>query len=123
MSHIYVLFYQVKSEKVQPTTEEIVKFSRLFEDELTMKHLSVQQLQALCNVLGLSFYAKIPSEKILRFQLRMTLRELEVDDKVTTIQCTLFITHLITNEPVHEISNNVACATSKVQISLRIRAV
>ena len=29
----------------------------------------------------------------------------------------------LTFEPVHEISNNVVCATSKPQISLRIRAV
>ena len=72
----------MKSTQVQPTTEEIVKFSRLFEDEVTMKNLSVRQLQALCNVLGLQFTAQIPSEKILRFQLRMKLRELEVDDKV-----------------------------------------
>lgn len=73
---------KVKSRKVQPPTEEIVKFSRLFEDEITMKHLSMQQLQALCQVLGLVFTAQIPSEKILRFQLRMKLRELEVDDKM-----------------------------------------
>ena len=62
-----------------------MKFSRLFEDEITMKHLSMQQLQALCQVLGLEFTAQIPSEKILRFQLRMKLRELEVDDKVNLL--------------------------------------
>lgn len=73
---------KVKSTKVHPTTEEIVKFSRLFEDEVTLKHLSMRQLQALCNVLGLMFTAQIPSERILRFQLRMKLRELEVDDKM-----------------------------------------
>ena len=31
--------------------------------------------------------------------------------------------HLKTNELWHEISNNVACATSKPQISLRVGAV
>ena len=64
-----------------------MKFSRLFEDEITMKHLSMQQLQAVCQVLGLEFMAQIPSEKILRFQLRMKLRELEVDDKVIYELC------------------------------------
>ena len=29
----------------------------------------------------------------------------------------------VTYEPVHEISNNVVCASAKPQISLRIRAV
>ena len=72
----------MKSSQIQPTTEEIVRFSRLFEDEVTMKHLSVRQLQALCHVLGLQFAAQIPSEKILRFKLRWRLRELEADDVV-----------------------------------------
>ena len=34
-----------------------------------------------------------------------------------------FLISQLINEPVHEISNNVVCETSKPQISLRIRAV
>lgn len=73
---------RVKSREIMPSTEEIIKFSRLFEDELTLDDLSTVQLQSLCKFLGIGFFAEIPSRRILRFQIGMKLRELEVDDKL-----------------------------------------
>jgi len=56
-----------------------VKFSKLFEDEITLENLSRQQLHALCQVLNLT---AIGSDYMLRFQLTTRLRQLLTDDKV-----------------------------------------
>lgn len=58
---------------------DIMKFSKLFEDEITLDSLSRPQLMALCRVLEIPAYGTIP---MLRFQLRMRLRNLAADDKM-----------------------------------------
>lgn len=63
------------------TNEDIIKYSKLFEDEITLDSLSRPQLQALCRVLEVS---PIGTSNLLRFQLRMKLRSLAADDR--TIQ-------------------------------------
>ncbi|XP_055643508.1 mitochondrial proton/calcium exchanger protein isoform X2 [Toxorhynchites rutilus septentrionalis] len=63
------------------TNEDIIKYSKLFEDEITLDSLSRPQLQALCRVLETS---PIGTSNLLRFQLRMKLRSLAADDR--TIQ-------------------------------------
>ncbi|XP_035891219.1 mitochondrial proton/calcium exchanger protein isoform X1 [Anopheles stephensi] len=63
------------------SNEEILKFSKLFEDEITLDSLTRQQLQALCRVLEVS---PIGTSNLLRFQLRLKLRNLAADDR--TIQ-------------------------------------
>ncbi|XP_058118687.1 mitochondrial proton/calcium exchanger protein isoform X2 [Anopheles coustani] len=63
------------------SNEEILKFSKLFEDEITLDSLSRPQLQALCRVVEVS---PIGTSNLLRFQLRMKLRSLAADDR--TIQ-------------------------------------
>uniref|UniRef100_A0A1Q3FYM2 Mitochondrial proton/calcium exchanger protein n=1 Tax=Culex tarsalis TaxID=7177 RepID=A0A1Q3FYM2_CULTA len=63
------------------TNEDIIKFSKLFEDEITLDSLTRPQLQALCRVLEMS---PIGTSALLRFQLRMKLRSLAADDR--TIQ-------------------------------------
>ncbi len=70
---------QIRTTGVQASTEELVKFSKLFEDELTLDNLSRPQLVALCKLLLLQ---TIGSSNFLRFQLRMKLRQLKADDKV-----------------------------------------
>lgn len=59
--------------------EEILKFSKLFEDEITLDSLSRPQLVALCRLLELQ---PIGTNNFLRFQLRMKLRSLKADDHV-----------------------------------------
>lgn len=56
-----------------------MKYSKLFEDELTLDNLSHEQLRALSRLLQLN---TIGTNNILRFQLRMQLRTLMADDKV-----------------------------------------
>ncbi|KAL1378579.1 hypothetical protein pipiens_015499 [Culex pipiens pipiens] len=63
------------------TNEDIIKYSKLFEDEITLDSLTRPQLQALCRVLEMP---PIGTSTLLRFQLRMKLRSLAADDR--TIQ-------------------------------------
>lgn len=56
-----------------------MKFSKLFEDEITLDSLSRSQLIALCRVLEVQ---TLGTNNFLRFQLRMKLRSLAADDKM-----------------------------------------
>ncbi|TRZ04749.1 hypothetical protein HGM15179_022358, partial [Zosterops borbonicus] len=62
----------------QPSTQEIVRFSKLFEDELTLEHLERPQLVALCKLLELQ---PIGTNNLLRFQLLLRLRNIKADDE------------------------------------------
>ncbi|XP_006812993.1 mitochondrial proton/calcium exchanger protein-like [Saccoglossus kowalevskii] len=63
----------------QATNDEIIRFSKLFEDELTLDSLSRAQLVALCKILLMQPYG---TNNFLRFQLRMKLRSLHADDRM-----------------------------------------
>lgn len=56
-----------------------MRFSKLFEDELTLDNLTRPQLVALCKLLELQ---SIGTNNFLRFQLTMRLRSIKADDKV-----------------------------------------
>ena len=56
-----------------------MRFSKLFEDEITLDSLNRQQLIALCKLLELQPFG---TSNFLAFQLRMRLRNLIADDKV-----------------------------------------
>lgn len=73
---------KIRSKGEQPSSEEIMKYSSLFENELTLDNLNRQQLIAVCQILDVSTLGNIPPNHILRFQLRMKIRNLEADDKV-----------------------------------------
>ncbi len=73
---------KIRSTAEQPTNEDIIKYSSLFENELTLDNLNRQQLIALCQILEVSTLGNIPPNHILRFQLRMRVRNLEADDRV-----------------------------------------
>ncbi|XP_006900348.1 PREDICTED: LETM1 domain-containing protein LETM2, mitochondrial [Elephantulus edwardii] len=62
----------------KPSTKEIIRFSKLFEDELTMEHLDRPQLVALCKLLELQTFG---TNNLLRFQLLMKLNSIKEDDK------------------------------------------
>ncbi|KAK7571118.1 hypothetical protein V9T40_014722 [Parthenolecanium corni] len=70
-------FEKVRSAGGACTNEEIMKFSKLFEDEITLDSLPRPQLMALCRVVELR---PIGTSNFLRFQLRMKLRSLAADD-------------------------------------------
>ncbi|XP_068167315.1 LETM1 domain-containing protein LETM2, mitochondrial isoform X2 [Antennarius striatus] len=70
---------KVRGTGEQPTTKDIVMFSKLFEDELTLEHLERPQLVALCKLLELQ---PIGTNNLLRFQLMMQLRTIKSDDEM-----------------------------------------
>lgn len=72
-------FVKIRSSGQQASNEEILRFSKLFEDEITLDSLSRPQLSALCRVLEIT---TLGPNSLLRFQLRMRLRSLAADDKV-----------------------------------------
>ncbi|KAL7287017.1 hypothetical protein TKK_0018810 [Trichogramma kaykai] len=72
-------FYKIRSTGSIATNEEIMKFSKLFEDEITLDSLSRQQLIALCRVLDVQ---TLGTTNFLRFLLRMKLRSLAADDRM-----------------------------------------
>lgn len=76
--HVYFA-RQVRGTGEQPTTKDIVQFSKLFEDELTLEHLERPQLVALCKLLELQ---PIGTNNLLRFQLMLQLRTIKADDEV-----------------------------------------
>jgi len=69
---------------VQTSNEEILKFSQLFEDEITLDNLNYDQLRALCRLVDLP---SVGTSYLLRFQLEMKLRQLEADDRVSRLEC------------------------------------
>ncbi|UJR16220.1 hypothetical protein I4U23_003130 [Adineta vaga] len=70
---------KIRSTGAQPSTDEIMKFSSLFENKLTLDNLDRPQLVGLCKLLGIS---SIGPDYYLRFTLHMKLRNLEADDKL-----------------------------------------
>lgn len=71
---------KVRSEGSMVSNEELFKFLKLFEDELTLDNMSVSQLRALCRMVGIT---PLGTPEILRFQLNLKLRNLKADDKVS----------------------------------------
>ncbi|XP_018414226.1 PREDICTED: LETM1 and EF-hand domain-containing protein 1, mitochondrial [Nanorana parkeri] len=72
-------FQKIRSTGERPSNEEILRFSKLFEDELTLDNLTRPQLVALCKLLELQ---SIGTNNFLRFQLTMKLRSIKADDKL-----------------------------------------
>lgn len=65
----------------------MLKFSKLFKDEITLDSLPRPQLVALCRVLELR---PLGTSNFLRFQLTLKLRSLALDDKVNAA---IFLIH------------------------------
>ncbi|KAM4541583.1 mitochondrial proton/calcium exchanger protein isoform 1-T1 [Fundulus diaphanus] len=72
-------FQKIRDSGERPSNEQIIKFSKLFEDELTLDNLTRPQLVALCRLLELQ---SIGTNNFLRFQLIMKLRAIRTDDKL-----------------------------------------
>lgn len=72
-------FHKVRTSGEEVTSDEIMKFSKVFEDEITLDSLTRSQLIALCRVLEVQ---TLGTNNFLRFQLRMKLRSLVADDQM-----------------------------------------
>ncbi|NXH43628.1 LETM2 protein, partial [Dicaeum eximium] len=71
--------HESRASGQQPSTQDVVRFSKLFEDELTLEHLERPQLVALCKLLELQ---PLGTNNLLRFQLLMRLRSIKADDEM-----------------------------------------
>uniref|UniRef100_A0A915A7N1 Letm1 RBD domain-containing protein n=1 Tax=Parascaris univalens TaxID=6257 RepID=A0A915A7N1_PARUN len=74
---------KVRNEGGYVSNTELFKFSKLFEDELTLDNLSLSTLRALCRMLEIQ---PLGTPEILRFQLTMKLRELKADDREIALE-------------------------------------
>lgn len=72
-------FQKIRDSGERPSNEQIMRFSKLFEDELTLDNLTRPQLVALCRLLELQ---SMGTNNFLRFQLIMKLRNIRADDKL-----------------------------------------
>jgi len=63
----------------QVTNKDILKFSKLFEDEITLDNMTRGQLVAICRLLDMT---PIGTNAFLRFQIEMQLRKLKADDVI-----------------------------------------
>jgi len=61
------------------TNKDILKFSKLFEDEITLDNMTRGQLIAVCRLLDLT---PIGTNAFLRFQIEMQMRKLKADDVI-----------------------------------------
>ncbi|GIX91553.1 hypothetical protein CDAR_528352 [Caerostris darwini] len=72
-------FERIRTTGEEASNEAILKFSKLFEDEITLDSLSRAQLIALCRLLELK---PLGTNNFLRFQLRNRIRNLRADDRL-----------------------------------------
>ncbi|XP_036355582.1 mitochondrial proton/calcium exchanger protein-like [Octopus sinensis] len=73
----------IRNNAEMPETSQILKFCKLFEDDLTMDGLNRDQLIAICRLLDMSTLINPTSTvPLLRFRLGIKLRMLKADDKV-----------------------------------------
>ncbi|CAH8523219.1 unnamed protein product [Dicrocoelium dendriticum] len=73
-------FLETVQKSGQPaSTEDITRFSKLFEDQITLDSLEVKQLKMLCQLLSLPTMG--PSN-LLRFQIWMRVRQLKAEDQL-----------------------------------------
>lgn len=81
---------QIRQSGEIVSNEEILKYCKLFEDEITLDNMNYAQLRALCKMLDIPVFEVSPT--VLRFQLYLKLRNLEADDKVhPVLTWTLYI--------------------------------
>lgn len=72
-------FRKVRSTGEQPSTDDIVKVARLFEDDLTLDNLSRPQLVSMCRYMNINAFG---TDNFLRYTIRKRLDQLGRDDKV-----------------------------------------
>uniref|UniRef100_A0A6G1SDS0 LETM1 and EF-hand domain-containing protein 1, mitochondrial n=1 Tax=Aceria tosichella TaxID=561515 RepID=A0A6G1SDS0_9ACAR len=72
-------FQEVRTSGVGASNADILKYSKLFEDEITLDSMTRQQLVACCKLLELQ---PLGTNAFLRFQLRTRLNALKSDDEM-----------------------------------------
>ncbi|GJN88466.1 hypothetical protein Rhopal_001432-T1 [Rhodotorula paludigena] len=76
-------FRKVRSTGESPSTEEVVRVARLFEDDLTIENLTRPQLVSMCRYMNINAFG---TDIFLRFTIRNRLQKLKEDDKVISAE-------------------------------------
>lgn len=66
-----------------PSNIDIIKYSKIFEDEITLDNIPYDQLKALCLIMMIS---PIGTGNFIRFKLRLKLQELKADDQMIRME-------------------------------------
>ncbi|VDK65651.1 unnamed protein product [Onchocerca ochengi] len=74
---------KVRSEGSYVTNKDLLKYIKLFEDELTLDNLPASTLRALCRLLNIQPFGSL---EIIRFQLSLKLRALRADDQEIALE-------------------------------------
>uniref|UniRef100_A0A0R3RVE4 Leucine zipper-EF-hand-containing transmembrane protein 1 n=1 Tax=Elaeophora elaphi TaxID=1147741 RepID=A0A0R3RVE4_9BILA len=74
---------RVRSEGSYVTNKDLLKYIKLFEDELTLDNLPANTLRALCRLLNIQPFGSL---EIIRFQLSLKLRALRADDQEIALE-------------------------------------
>jgi len=77
--HFYNTVKKTGAVENQVTNKDILKFSKLFEDEITLDNMTRGQLVAIVKLLELT---PLGTNNFLRFQIEMQLRKLKADDVI-----------------------------------------
>lgn len=72
-------FEEIRASGVGASNIDILKYSKLFEDEITLDSMSRQQLVACCKLLELQ---PLGTNVFLRYQLKTRLKTLKADDEM-----------------------------------------
>ena len=76
----FVAFYQeVKQGASHLDNDKIMKFAKIFEDDITLDNMDRNQLSAICRLLNLT---PIGTSNFLRLQIELRLRHLKADDRL-----------------------------------------
>ena len=76
----FVAFYQeVKQGASDLDNDKIMKFAKVFEDDITLDNMDRTQLSAICRLLNLT---PIGTSNFLRLQIELRLRHLKADDRL-----------------------------------------
>ncbi|KAI7892378.1 LETM1-like protein-domain-containing protein [Mucor mucedo] len=72
-------FHTIRTTGKQPSTQDLLKIARQFENELTLGNLTRPQLVSMCRYMNMNAFG---TDSFLRFQLRNRMRQIKMDDRV-----------------------------------------
>lgn len=76
-------FRKVRATGESPTTEDVIKVSKAFRDDLTLDNLSRAQLVGMCKYMNLNTFGTDP---MLRYQIRHRMRQIKRDDRAISFE-------------------------------------
>ncbi|KAI1267693.1 LETM1-domain-containing protein [Xylariaceae sp. FL1019] len=76
-------FRKLRASGEKPSTDDVIKVSKTFKDDLTLDNLSRFQLQSICRYLNLNTFG---TDTMLRYQVRHRMRQIKRDDKAISFE-------------------------------------